>query len=73
MIGAGSKTARIQPRSSSLNVFWAASPPQTTSVLADIRHMAVRINPGRVFSMRSAGRHAVRARGRVLLARHAPR
>jgi hypothetical protein len=71
MIGAGTKAARIQPQGSSLNVFWAASPPQTATVLSDIRYMAARLNPGRVFPMRSAGRHA--ARGRVLLSRHAPR
>jgi hypothetical protein len=73
MIGAGAKAARIQPRGSSLNVFWAASPPQTTSVLSDIRYMAARLNPGRVFPMRSAGRHAARARGRVVVSRHSPR
>ena len=58
MVTAGSKAVRIQPQGSSLNVFWAASPPQTTTVLADIKHMAARLNPGRVFSVRSAGRHA---------------
>jgi hypothetical protein len=65
MVSAGSKAARIQSQGSSLNVFWAASPPQTTTVLADIRHVAARLNPGRVFSVRSAGRHAA--------PRHAPR
>ena len=60
MVSAGSKAVRIQPQSSSLNVFWAASPPQTASVLADIRYMAARLNPGRVFPVRSAGRHAAR-------------
>lgn len=73
MIGAGSRTARIAPQGSSLNVFWAASPPQTTSILSDIRYVAARLHPGRVFSMRPAGRHAARARGRVLLSRHAAR
>jgi hypothetical protein len=65
MVGAGTRTARIAPQGSSLNVFWAASPPQTTTVLADIRQMAARLNPGRVFTVRSAGRHAA--------PRHAPR
>jgi hypothetical protein len=65
MVSAGSKAVRIQPQSSSLNVFWAASPPQTASVLADIRYMAARLNPARVFPVRPAGRHAAR--------RHAPR
>jgi hypothetical protein len=72
MIGAGAKTARIQPRSSSLNVFWAASPRQTASVLSDIRYMAVRL-PGWVFPVRSAGRHAAPTHGRLVLSRHAPR
>ena len=65
MVTAGSKAVRIQPQGSSLNVFWAASPPQTASVLSDIRDMAARLNPGRVFHTRPAGRHAARARGRA--------
>jgi hypothetical protein len=71
MVSAGSKAARIQPQGSSLNVFWAASPPQTVTVLSDIKYVAAKLNPGRVFAMRSSGRHA--ARGRLLLSRHAAR
>ena len=73
MVSAGSRAARIQPQGSSLNVFWAASPPQTASVLSDIRGVAARLNPGRVFYIRPAGRHAARARGRSLVSRRASR
>ena len=65
MVSAGSRAARLQSQGSSLNVFWAASPPQTASVLSDIRDMAARLNPSRVFYIRPAGRHAARARGRA--------
>jgi hypothetical protein len=65
MAGGEGKAARIQPQGSSLNVFWAASRLQTTSILAAIGHAVARLNPGRGISLRPAWRHAAPSRGRT--------
>jgi hypothetical protein len=65
------KAPRIQSQGSSLNVFWAASTLQTTSILAAIGHAATRLNPSRGISRRPTGRHAAPARGRGSQVRHA--
>jgi len=64
------KAARIQPRSSSLNVFWSSSTLQTAGMLAAIGHAAARLNPWRGLSRKASGRHA---RGRHPRSRHGSR
>src|SRR5579863_7044905 len=58
------KAVRVQPQSSSLNVFWASSTLQTPGILAAIGHAAARLNPGRGISRRATGRHAAPVRER---------
>ena len=64
------KAARAQSQTSSLNVFWATSTLQRTSIMAVIGHAAARLNPGRSISRRPAGRHAAPAAGRTSRRRH---
>jgi len=67
------KAVRVQPQSSSLNVFWASSTLQTPGILAAIGHAAARLNPGRGISRRATGWHAAPVRERPPRRRHGSR
>ena len=64
------KAARIQPQSSSLNVFWSSSTLQTAGMLAAIGHAAARLDPRHRLARKAPGRHA---RGRRPRSRHGSR
>jgi hypothetical protein len=66
MASSGIKAARVQSKSSSLNVFWAASTLQTPRVLSAVKHATAWLNRSRGISTRPAGRHAAPARNRAV-------
>ena len=73
MASDGIKAAQVQSKSSSLNVFWAATTLQTPSVVSVVRHATAWLNRSCGISRRPAGRHAAPTRNRASHNRRAPR